>query len=116
MNRNALQIRFEAATRTLLWLATALAVCLGLNQAQARPAALAGSDAKPNMALTVRLAAAKKKEVPPAGRQTKDRKPKTDKKPRCIDVGGYEAYMRRTGRVCIVGSETYQGPEYQGGY
>ncbi len=115
MTRNVLQIRFEAVTRALPWLATALALCLSLNQAQARPAALVGSDAKPKMALTVLMAAAKKKEVPSAGGQTKDRTPKTDKKPRCADVGGYETYMRRTGRVCMIGAEGYQGPEYRGG-
>jgi len=112
---DALQIRFAATTRALLWPATALALCLGPNGAQAGPAALAGSDATPKTAPTVRLAAEKRKEVPKAGGRTKDSSPKTDKKPRCIDVGGYEAYMRRTGKICIVGLESYQGPEYRGG-
>ena len=67
------------------------------------------------MELTVLMAAAKKKEVPSAGGQTKNRTPKANKKPRCADVGGYEAYMRRTGRVCMIGAEGYQGLEYRGG-
>ena len=109
MKRNAIRTRFKAATQTLLWPATALSLCLGLYDA---PAASAGSDAKP---LTVQSAAAKKKVVPKAGGRTKDRPRMTDKKPRCVDVGGYEAYMRRTGKICIVGLESYQGPEYRGG-
>jgi hypothetical protein len=115
MIRNSLQVYFEATTRTLLWPTIALALCLGPNVAQARLAALAGSDTKQLLPRTVQLGAAQRKEVPKAGGRKGDRRPNDEKKPRCVDVGGYEAYMKRTGRVCIVGLESYQGPEYRGG-
>lgn len=32
--------------------------------------------------------------------------------PLCRDVGGYEAYLRRTGKACDLGADAFKDPSY----
>jgi hypothetical protein len=115
MTFDALQMRFEAARCVVLAPVAVLSLCVGLNAADARPAALTALGAEPMPLRAVDLAAATKKDRSKARTQPKDRPKKSEEKPRCIDVGGYEAYMRRTGKICEIGAEGYQAPGYRMG-
>ena len=40
------------------------------------------------------------------------RQPETQ--PLCRDVGGYSAYLRRTGKICRLSGEEFNNPGYRG--
>lgn len=109
----ALQIQFEATYSALLGPVAVLSLCALINTADAQPAASVASDAESPPLRAVHLVAATKKESSKARTETKNRPKESGKKPRCIDVGGYEAYMRRTGKTCMIGAEGYTEPGYR---